>query len=89
MSALHFRLDRHAFFRGAQLPPRHRRHPLLRIAMGVLGLGLLAVLVFFSVFVGAAMLVAGLLCRLLRKRPQVPARDPQVVDGEFRVVGRT
>lgn len=80
MSALHFYLD---------LPPRHRRHPLVRIVMGILGLGLLAVLVFFSVFVGAAMLAAGLLYRLLRKRPQTPARDPQVVEGEFRVVGRT
>lgn len=57
--------------------------------MGILGLGLLAVLVFFSVFVGAAMLAAGLLYRLLRKRPQAPGRDPQVVEGEFRVVGRT
>lgn len=89
MSALHFRFDRHAFFRGTQLPPRHRRHPLLRIAMGILGLALLAVLVFFSVFVGAAMLVAGLLYRLLRKRRQAPARDARVVEGEFRVVGRT
>ena len=57
--------------------------------MGVLGLALLAVLVFFSVFVGAAMLVAGVLYRLLRKRPRAAARDPQVVEGEFRVVGRT
>jgi hypothetical protein len=86
MSALHFRFDRHAFFRGAQWPPRHRRHPLLRIVMGILGLGLLALLVFFSVFVGAAMLAAGLVYRLLRKRPQAAARDPQVVEGEFRVV---
>jgi energy-converting hydrogenase Eha subunit G len=89
MSALHFRLDRHAFFRGTQLPPRHRRNPLLRIAMGILGLGLLAVLVFLSVFVGAAMLAIGVLYRLLRKRPRAPARDPQVVEGEFRVVGRS
>ena len=89
MSELHFRLDRHAFFRNAQLPPRHQRHPLLRIAMGILGLALLAVLVFFSVFVGAAMLAAGLLYRLLRKRRQAPARDARVVEGEFRVVGRT
>lgn len=54
--------------------------------MGILGLGLLAVLVFFSVFVGAAMLAAGLLYRLFRKRPHTPVRNPQVVEGEFRVV---
>lgn len=89
MSAQHFRLDRRAFFRGAQLPPRYRRHSLLRIVAGILGLALLAVLVFFSVFVGAAMLAVGLLYRLLRKRTRVPARDPKVVEGEFRVVGRT
>ena len=86
MSALHFRFDRHAFFRNAQ--PRLRRNPLLRILMGVLGLLVLAVLVFFSVFVGAAMLAAGLLYRLFRKRPATPPRDAHVVDGEFRVVGK-
>jgi membrane protein implicated in regulation of membrane protease activity len=88
MSAQHFRLDR-AFFRSAQAAPRHRRHSLLRIVAGILGLALLAVLVFFSVFVGAAMLAVGLLYRLFRKRPRAPARDPKVVEGEFRVVGRT
>lgn len=86
MSALHFRFDRHAFFRNAQ--PRLRRNPLLRVLMGVLGLLVLAVLVFFSVFVGAAMLAVGLLYRLFRKRPATPPRDAQVVDGEFRVVGK-
>lgn len=73
MSALHFRLD---------------RNPLLRILMGLLGLALLAVLVFFSVFVGAAMLAVGLVYRLLRKRPMTPPRNAQVVEGEFRVVGK-
>ena len=86
MSALHFRFDRHAFFRNPQ--PRLRRNPLLRILVGLLGLVVLAVLVFFSVFVGAAMLAIGLLARLLRKRPAVPPRDAQVVEGEFRVVGK-
>lgn len=88
MSALHFRFDRRAFFRSAQMPPRHRRHPVLRIAMGILGLGLLAVLVFFSVFVGAAMLAAGLLYRLFKRRPQATTRAARVVEGEYRVVGK-
>jgi len=92
MSALHFRFDRHAFFRAAQLPPRHRRHPLLRVLFGLLGLALLLVLVAASVFVGAAMLAIGLASRLLRPRAArangAGAQQGQVVDGEcVRVAG--
>lgn len=94
MSALHFRFDRHAFFRAAQMPSRHRRHPLLRLLMGLLGLALLLVLVAASVFVGAAMLAIGLCSRLLRPRATAAARAPattraaqgRVVDGEYTVV---
>ena len=87
MSALHFRFDRHAFFRAAQMPPRHRRHPLLRLLMGLLGLALLAALVVASVFVGAAMLAIGLVARLVRPRA-AKAQSPQgrVVEGEYVVV---
>lgn len=86
MSALHFRFERPAFtrFGGAPL----RRNVVLRVLAGLLGVAVLAVLVFFSVFVGAAMLAIGLVARLLRKRPAAPARDAQVVEGEFRVVGK-
>ena len=87
MSALHFRFDRHAFFRAAQMPPRHRRHPLLRLLMGVLGLALLAVLVVASVFVGAAMLAIGLVARLVRPRAAKAAPSQgRVVEGEYVVV---
>jgi hypothetical protein len=87
MSALHFRFDRHAFFRAAQLPPRHRRHPLLRLLMGVLGLALLAVLVVASVFVGAAMLAIGLVARLVRPRAaKAPSPQGRVVEGEYTIV---
>jgi hypothetical protein len=95
MSALHFRFDRHAFFRAAQMPSRHRRHPLLRLVMGLLGLALLLVLVAASVFVGAAMLAIGLCSRLLRPRAAtgVAARAPgpggaqgRVVEGEYTIV---
>ena len=90
MSALHFRFDRHAFFRAAQMPPRHRRHPLLRLAMGLLGLVLLLVLVAASVFVGAAMLSIGLVARLLRPRTAAAAApkgaQARVVEGEYSVV---
>jgi hypothetical protein len=87
MSALHFRFDRQAFFRAAQFPPRHRRHPLLRLLMGLLGLALLAVLVVASVFVGAAMLAVGLFARLLSPRgaTRAPAQG-HVVDAEYTVV---
>jgi hypothetical protein len=57
-------------------------------------LGVLAVLVFFSVFVGIAMLSVGLLYRLFSQRgktvlaePQA-ARDARIVDGEYRVVSK-
>lgn len=95
MSALHFRFDRHAFYRAAQMPSRHRRHPLLRLLMGLLGLALLLVLVAASVFVGAAMLAIGLCSRLLRPRSVATARAPtpgtaraqgRVVEGEYTVV---
>jgi hypothetical protein len=89
MSALHFRFDRQ-FFRAAQFPPRHRRHPLLRVLMGLLGLAVLAALVVASVFVGAAMLAVGLVVRLLRPRgaTRAPAAAPgNVVDAEYTVVG--
>ena len=70
MSALHFRFERPAFarFGGAPL----RRNVVLRVLMGLLGLAVLAVLVFVSVFVGAAMIAGGLLARLWRRRGQAP-----------------
>ena len=87
MSALHFRIDRHAF-RDAHTAPRRRRHSLLRMAAGILGVALLAVLVFFSVFVGAAMLAAGLGYRLLKRRRQASVATARVVEGEYRVVAK-
>lgn len=77
----------------AAFAPRKPRHPLARVAIGLLGIGVLALLVFFSVFVGAAMLAVGLVYRLTRNREK-PAfarahRDARVVEGEYRVVGKT
>ena len=68
--------------------PRKPRHPLARVAFGVLGVAVHALLMFFSVFVGVAMLSVGLLYRLLRDRRK-PANAPRVVEGEYRVVGKT
>ena len=72
----------------AAFAPRKPRHPLARLAIGLLGIGVLALLVFFSVFVGVAMLSVGLLYRLLRDRRK-PANAPRVVEGEYRVVDKT
>ncbi len=73
-------------FRSA-FAPRKPRHPLLRLALGLLGLAVLCVLVFFSVFVGAAMIAAGLIYKLVSQRgkPQA-ARGERVVEGEYHVV---
>jgi hypothetical protein len=75
----------------AAFAPRKPRHPLARVALGLLGLGVLALLVFFSIFVGVAMLGVGLAYRLLRSRKPALTRtaaNARVVDGEFRVVGK-
>jgi hypothetical protein len=71
----------------AAFAPRKPRNALLRVAFGLLGLGLLAVLLVFGVFVGAAMLAAGLLVRLWRQRGK-PVADARVVEGEYRVVSK-
>ena len=87
MSALNFRIDRHVF-RDARNAPRRRRNSLARIAAGILGVAVLAVLVFFSVFVGATMLAIGLVYRLWKRRGQPAARNARVVEGQFHVVGK-
>ncbi len=81
MYARHFQFNafRHVF------AARKPRHPLLRMGLGLLGVALLGVLVFFSVFVGAAMIAGGLLYKLLRQRGKPVARDG-AMEGEFRVV---
>lgn len=77
----------------AMFAPRKPRHPLLRVAFGLLGLALLSVLLVLGLVVGAAMVVGGLLLRLWRMRGKPIAttvtRDRRVVEGEFRVVGKS
>lgn len=87
MSAHAFRFDS-TRFRNA-FAPRKPRHPLMRLALGLLGVGLLVVLVFFSVFVGAAMIAGGLLYRLIRKYGKPVAPDARIVDAEYNVVRKT
>lgn len=88
MRVFHFGFNRPFAFRSG-FAPRKPRHRLARAALGLLGLGLLAVLVFFSVFVGAAMLAVGLVYRLWTRRGQQVTRETKVVEGEFRIVNKT
>jgi hypothetical protein len=70
--------------------PRKPRHPLLKLAFGLVGVALLAVLVVIGLFVGVAMLLGGAMLRLLRLRGR-PAERPgaeRVVEGEYRVIGK-
>lgn len=71
------------------LAPRKPRHPLLRFALGLLGLAVLLTLLFFSVFVGIAMLAVGLLARMWKLRGKPVVHPARIVDGEFRVIGKT
>ena len=93
MSAHQFRFNSQFFnsrrFHGAFVP-RKPRHPLLRVALGLLGLAVVLTLVFFSVFVGLTMLTIGVLVRLwkMRGKPIAQQRE-RIVDGEFHVLGKT
>lgn len=70
--------------------PRRPRHPLLRIALGLLGVALLLALVVVGVFVGAAMLVGGLLWRLsVQRGARAGVRQRErAFEGSYRVVGK-
>jgi hypothetical protein len=88
-----FRAEHFDALRGL-FAPRKPRHPLLRLALGLVGVALLAVLVVVGLFVGIAMLLGGAMLRLLGMRgaPRAPspATTPQrVVEGEYRIVGKS
>ncbi|HSM11107.1 MAG TPA: hypothetical protein VK827_06025 [Lysobacter sp.] len=69
---------------------RKPRNGLLRFVLGLVGLGLLAVLVVVGVMVGALMLAAGVIYRLVQGRGTLASRprDAQVVDAEYRVIAK-
>ena len=86
MPARFFRFDAsrlHAVFE-----PRKPRNPLLRVLAGLVGLVVLAGMLVVGLFVGTAMLLAGLGLRLLRQRNRPAARPRDVVEGEYRIVGK-
>jgi hypothetical protein len=68
--------------------PRRPRHPLLRVALGALGVAVLLGLLFVSVFVGVAMLAVGVLLRLAKRRGRPAAAHARNLEGDYRVVGK-
>lgn len=82
--SLHARFDASAL-RGL-LTPRKPRNPLLRVALGLLGVAVLSVLLVVGLFVGAGMLAFGLLRGALRPRAGKPREG--VLDAEYRVVSK-
>lgn len=66
--------------------PRKPRHPLLRVLLGSLGLGVLLLMIAFGVLIGLAMLGAGAALRLWALKRNAPPRVHEAIDGNFRVV---
>ena len=80
----------HVFFRfNPFAAPRRPRHRVLRIALGAMGVALLLVLLFVSVFVGIAMLGAGMLLRLWKQRGKpIAAARVNSIDADYRVLSK-
>ena len=70
--------------------PSKPRSPLMRLLFGLLGLLLLAFLLVFGIFIGAAMLLFAAGRRLLasRKPATVTSQANDVIDAEYRVVSK-
>jgi len=70
--------------------PSKPRHPLLRLALGLLGLVLLAVLVVVGLFVGLGMLLFAAFRRMLRGPVTAAPRhaEESVIEGEYSVVDK-
>lgn len=78
----------------AVFAPRKPRNPLVRVALGMVGLVILAGLLVVGLFVGAAMLLAGLVLKLVNPRRNTGTagnnrhHDSNVVDAQYTVVSR-
>ena len=68
--------------------PHKPRNPLLKLAFGLIGVALLAVLLVFGLFAGLGMLLFAAVRRMTRPAPAPVAADPHVIEGEYAVVGR-
>jgi hypothetical protein len=76
---------RHAAMSGL-FSPRKPRNALLRLGLGLVGVGLLAALLIVGVIVGAAMLAIGLTARALKRRGRPQAAYSRTVTAEYRVL---
>ncbi|WP_202844155.1 hypothetical protein [Luteimonas saliphila] len=83
---LHARYDASAL-RGL-FTPRKPRNPLLRVALGLVGIAILALLLVVGLFVGAAMVSFGLLRAALRGRKPGSVQSADVLDAEYRIVSK-
>ena len=81
---------RNAFFRASPFSaPRRPRHRVLRIVLGTVGVALLLGLLFVSVFVGIAMLGAGMLLRMWKQRAEpIAAPRANSIDADYRVLSK-
>lgn len=86
MSIFGFHLERGRLHR--LFAPRKPRHPLLRATFALLGLAVLVVLVFFGLFIGAAMIGAGLAFRLWQSRTKPVASGRPALEAEYQVMRR-
>jgi hypothetical protein len=74
-------------YRLLHMRPAKPRNPLIRLALGLVGVLLLAVLVVFGLVIGLGMLMFAAVRRLFRPAAQVtPPRAVDSIEGEFRVV---
>ncbi|MES2858165.1 MAG: hypothetical protein V4704_03180 [Pseudomonadota bacterium] len=80
----------HVLFRGNPFAaPRRPRHRALRIVLGVAGVALLLGLLFVSVFVGIAMLGAGMLLRMWKQRGKpIAATRVDSIDADYSVLSK-
>lgn len=77
----------HRFF---TYTPSKPRHPLLRLALGLVGLVVLAFLVVAGLFVGLGMLTFAAVRRMVRGNPvaAAPQQVEGVIEGEYSVVSK-
>jgi uncharacterized membrane protein len=85
-SSLFHRLQRHRHRIRDLFAPRKPRHRALRIVLALFGVALLAMLLVIGLMVGAAMLIAGLIFRILRTRGKPIASPTRTLEGEYRIL---
>jgi len=73
-------------YRLFHMRPAKPRNPLVRLALGLIGVALLAVVVVFGLFIGLGMLLFAAVRRMMRPAQATPAQADGSIEGEFRVV---